>query len=76
MLAETFGAKAEGYPFALVLAQLPAFLGSVGFERNCRSFNGLSFHHLLGPIRTINGGSGRRDSALGRWDSAFNPEQV
>ena len=28
MLAETFRAKAEGYPYALALAQLPAFLGS------------------------------------------------
>jgi len=58
MLVKTFMAKAEGFPYALALAQLPAFLGSGGFGRNCKSFNGLSFHHLLGPLRTIHVGSG------------------
>ena len=58
MLVKTFMAKAEGFPYALALAQLPAFLGSGGFGRNCTSFNGISFHHLLGPIRTIHVGSG------------------
>ena len=65
MLVETFRAKAEGFPHALAPAQLPAFLGSEGFEWNCTSFNGLSFHHLLGPIRTINGGS-RGEVMLGK----------
>ena len=32
MLAETFIAKAEGFPCALALAQLPAFLGSGGLK--------------------------------------------
>ena len=70
MLAETFRAKAEGFPYALALAKLPAFLGSGGLERNCTSFNGLSFHHLLGPIRTINDGSGA-EVGIGKIEPCF-----
>ena len=32
MLVKTFMAKAEGFPYALALAQLPAFLGSEGLK--------------------------------------------
>ena len=68
MLVKTFRAKAEGSAHALPLAQLPAFLGSGGGERDCTSFNGLSFHHLLSPIRTINGGSGGRGNG---WEGGL-----
>ena len=54
LTAKPICALPAGFPCALALAQLPAFLGSGGFERSCTSFNGLSFHHLLGPSRTIN----------------------
>ena len=63
LAAKPICALPVGFPYALALAKLPAFLGSGGFGRNCTSFNGLSFHHLLGPIRTIHVGSGSGGNA-------------